>query len=123
MTKLIFALATFVCGAILSCFQIDGAKARGDEWHQVVAGVAQSLLEPDVRKRVNALLAADTDSLASHNMLRRRPGRANIANIGNSRERTQQWHFVDIEISAPGPSLFQSPHSTRREARIGRTKG
>jgi hypothetical protein len=42
------------------------AAAWGDEGHQVVALIARSFLETDVRKRVNALLAADTDSLTAH---------------------------------------------------------
>lgn len=99
----IFALATSICGAILSCVQVDAAKAWGDEGHQVVALVAQSFLEPDVRKRVNALLAADTDSLAGHDIAAAATwaDKYRDANIDNSRERTRQWHFVDIEITAP----------------------
>ena len=37
------------------------ALAWGDEGHEVIALIAQSFLEPAVRQRVSALLAADPD--------------------------------------------------------------
>jgi hypothetical protein len=79
------------------------ALAWGDEGHEVVALVAQAFLEPDVRKRVNALLAADTDSLTAHDIASAATwaDKFRDANINGSRLKTRQWHFVDIEISAP----------------------
>ena len=79
------------------------ALAWGDEGHQVVALVAQSFLNPDVRKRVTALLAADTNTLTSHDIAAAAtwPDKYRDANIDGSREKTRQWHFVDIELSAP----------------------
>src|SRR5215831_17701995 len=79
------------------------ALAWGDDGHKVVALVAQSFLEPDVRKRVNALLAADTDSLTGHDIASAATwaDKFRDANINGSRLKTRQWHFVDIEISAP----------------------
>jgi hypothetical protein len=71
--------------------------------NKVVALIAQSFLQADVSKRVNALLAADTDSLTAHDIA----GAATWAdkfrdsNIGGARLKTRQWHFVDIEITAP----------------------
>jgi nuclease S1 len=44
------------------------ARAWGDEGHEVVALVAQSFLDTDVRKRVAALLAADTSPLTTHDI-------------------------------------------------------
>jgi hypothetical protein len=41
------------------------ALAWGNDGHEVVALIAQSYLDPDVRKRVTALLAADTDPLTA----------------------------------------------------------
>jgi hypothetical protein len=69
----------------------------------VVALVAQSFLEPDVRKRVTALLASDTDTLTAHDIASAATwaDKFRDANINGSRERTRQWHFVDIEITAP----------------------
>ena len=54
-------VALLVVAVALSCAQVQTARAWGDEGHEVVALVAQSFLEADVRKRVNALLASDTD--------------------------------------------------------------
>ncbi|OAF06698.1 hypothetical protein AYJ54_19460 [Bradyrhizobium centrolobii] len=103
-----FNLAVLAFGAMLNCAHVDSASAWGDEGHQVVALVAQSFLEPDVRKRVNALLAADTDPLTAHDIASAATwaDKYRDANVDNSRERTRQWHFVDIEIT--GPNLDQA---------------
>ncbi len=79
------------------------AAAWGDEGHQVVALIAQSFLDTDVRKRVNALLAADTDSLTAHDIASAATwaDRFRDANVDGSRQKTRQWHFVDIEITDP----------------------
>jgi hypothetical protein len=79
------------------------AAAWGDEGHAVVALIAQSFLEPDVRQQVNALLAADTDNLTAHDVgsVATWADRYREANIDGSRARTRQWHFTDIEIAAP----------------------
>jgi hypothetical protein len=52
---------------------------------------------------VAALLAADTDSLAAHDIASAATwaDKYRDANINGSREKTRQWHFVDIEITAP----------------------
>src|SRR5262249_15960414 len=44
------------------------ALAWGDDGHKVVALIAQSFLDTNALKRVNALLAADTDSLTAHDI-------------------------------------------------------
>jgi len=79
------------------------ALAWGDDGHKVVALIAQSFLEPDARKWVNALLAADTDSLTPHDIASAATwaDKFRDSNIGGARLKTRQWHFVDIEISAP----------------------
>jgi hypothetical protein len=40
----------------------------GRDGQKVVALIAQSFLQADVRRRVNALLSADTDSLTAHDI-------------------------------------------------------
>jgi hypothetical protein len=79
------------------------ALAWGDEGHQVVALIAQSFLDADVRKRINALLAADTDDLTAHDIASAATwaDKYRDANFEGSRAKTRQWHFTDIEISAP----------------------
>jgi len=98
-----FALAISLCVAAFNLAQTGRALAWGDEGHEVVALVAQSFLEPDVRKRVNALLAADTDNLTAHDITSAATwaDKFRDANENGSREKTRQWHFVDIEITAP----------------------
>jgi hypothetical protein len=74
------------------------ALAWGHEGHAVVAGIAQAYLTPAVRAKVDALLAADTDTLTAPDML----SRASWADAWRSSHReTAQWHFVDIELDHP----------------------
>src|SRR5690242_9008953 len=44
------------------------AWAWGDDGHEIVAWIADGLLQPDVRRRVGAMLAADTDPLTAHDI-------------------------------------------------------
>ena len=75
-----------------------GAMAWGDEGHEVVALVAQAHLDPAVLKKVNALLAADTDDLTAHDIA----SEATWADKFRAGHReTAAWHFVDIELSNP----------------------
>ncbi|MGF6430840.1 hypothetical protein AB7M47_008246 [Bradyrhizobium elkanii] len=103
MIRVATSLAIIACGAVFNCLNVSRALAWGDEGHEVVALVAQSFLDEDVRKRVNALLAVDTDPLTAHDIASAATWAAKYrdANVNNSRERTRQWHFVDIEITAP----------------------
>jgi len=96
-------LAVLSCATVFNVIQTCSALAWGDEGHEVVALVAQSFLEPDVRKRVTALLASDPDNLTGHDMASAATwaDKFRDANMNGSRERTRQWHFVDIEITAP----------------------
>jgi nuclease S1 len=100
--KLIVA-GTLAFALVTNFAQPRPALAWGDDGHKVVALVAQSFLEPDVRKRVNALLASDTDSLTPHDIASAATwaDKFRDSNIGGARQKTRQWHFVDIEITAP----------------------
>jgi hypothetical protein len=100
--KMIIA-GTFALALATNIAQPRTAVAWGDEGHQVVALIAQSFLEADVRKRVNALLASDTDSLTAHDIASAATwaDKYRDANIDGSRQKTRQWHFTDIEITAP----------------------
>jgi S1/P1 Nuclease len=74
------------------------ASAWGYEGHKVVAAIARAYLTPAVRTKVDALLAADTDTLEPHDML-------SAATWADSYRRThretEQWHFVDLELDKP----------------------
>src|SRR4051794_27668189 len=79
------------------------ARAWGDEGHAIVALVAQSFLDPPVRRKVSALLAADTDPLTAHDIAAEATwaDKYRDSNQDGARERTRRWHFADIEIAAP----------------------
>src|SRR5215470_4716160 len=101
-------MKTIVAGSLAFAIAINFVQTRpalawGDEGHEVVALIAQSFLDTDVRKRVNALLAADTDSLTAHDIATAATwaDKFRDANINGSRLKTRQWHFVDIEIDTP----------------------
>jgi hypothetical protein len=76
------------------------------EGHAIVALVAEHYLDPQVKQRVDAMLAADTDPLTGH-------GIADAANwadryrdsdAATTRVRydaTRQWHWIDLEIDHP----------------------
>jgi hypothetical protein len=89
--------------ALMNVTNPSQALAWGDEGHQVIALIAQSFLEPDVRKQVNAMLAVDTDDLTAHDIASAATwaDKYRDANFEGSRSKTRQWHFTDIEITAP----------------------
>jgi S1/P1 Nuclease len=94
------AAATLALGLTTTLAQPHPALAWGDDGHQIVARIAQSFLEPAVRRRVAGLLAADTDSLTAHDIASAATWADAFrdANINGSRLKTRQWHFVDIDI-------------------------
>jgi predicted lipase len=73
-----------------------------------VALIAQAYLDPPVRKKVNALLAADTSDLTAHDIASEATWADEYRNknIDNARARTAAWHFVDIEVN--GPNIDQA---------------
>jgi hypothetical protein len=87
--------AIFCCGLLALPGQ---ARAWGDEGHAIVALIADHFLDPAVKARVGAMLAADTDSLTQHDI-------ANEATWADkyreSDRRTGKWHYVDIELDHP----------------------
>ena len=82
------------------------ARAWGDEGHRIIGRIALPLLTPQARARVDALLAADTDTLTAPDFVSRttwadrwRDSDRNSTKIRYTA--TQQWHFVDIELTKP----------------------
>ncbi len=74
------------------------AAAWGYEGHKIVAAIARGYLTPAVQAKVDALLAADTDTLEPHDML----SAATWADTyRNTHRETSQWHFVDLELAMP----------------------
>jgi hypothetical protein len=80
------------------------ALAWGDDGHKAIALIAEKYLEPAVKTKIEAMLKADPDNLAPHDL----PSEATWADKyrdSNGRrdhyEQTQNWHFVDLEINDP----------------------
>jgi hypothetical protein len=74
------------------------AGAWGYEGHRIVATIARGYLRPDVAQQIDALLAADTDTLVAHNMVEA----ATWADTyRQSHRETSDWHFVDLELAKP----------------------
>jgi hypothetical protein len=77
--------------------------AWGDEGHEVIALIAQSRLDPTARKNLEALLAADTDTLTAPNIAEAAiwADKYRDSDRNGARQNTRLWHFVDLELSAP----------------------
>jgi len=69
----------------------------------VIALIAQSRLDPAVRRKVDAMLAADPDTLTAHNIADAATwaDKFRDSNFNGARQNTRQWHFVDLEVGAP----------------------
>jgi hypothetical protein len=82
--------------------------AWGDEGHEIIALIAQSRLDPVARKNVDALLAADTDTLTAPDIAEAATwaDRFRDSDRNGARRNTRLWHFVDLELD--GPDLNQA---------------
>jgi len=75
-----------------------GAFAWGNEGHEIVAAIARAYVTPQVREKVDQMLAADQDPLTAHDMLEE----SNWADrYRTDHKETFEWHFVDIELDHP----------------------
>jgi S1/P1 Nuclease len=79
------------------------AWSWGDEGHEVVALIARSYLEPGTKRRVEALLAADPDTLTAPTIQDAATWADKYRNSDRdgARRATRLWHFVDLELNAP----------------------
>jgi hypothetical protein len=62
------SVIVLVAAAALALLRPQHALAWGDEGHEVVAQIPQANLNPQVLKKVNALLAAGADDLTAHDI-------------------------------------------------------
>jgi hypothetical protein len=95
------ALTAVAMAFALNAVSCGPALAWGDEGHEIIALIAQAYLDPSVHKAVNALLAADMDILTTHDIVAAATWPDKLRRSADERQKTRQWHFVDIEISAP----------------------
>ena len=100
MNRRLFGALIIATALALPLAQPRPALAWGDEGHEVVALVAQSFLEPAVRRRTLGLLASDPDHLTAHDIASAATWADKVrdANTSDARVKTRQWHFADIGI-------------------------
>ncbi|MBN4096074.1 S1/P1 nuclease [Methylobacterium sp. OT2] len=103
MARHAFALLLF---APLCLAGPEEACAWGDEGHRIIGRIALPLLTPQAKARVEALLAADPDTLTAPDFVSRTTwaDRWRDSDRNTTKVRymaTQQWHFVDIELTKP----------------------
>jgi hypothetical protein len=83
------------------------AHAWGDEGHEIIALIAAHYLEPAVRAKVDAILAADETHLTPDTQIDQeatwadkwRDSDRNTTKVRYNR--TRQWHYVDQELDGP----------------------
>ena len=111
--------ACVAAGSVLSALSAP-ALGWGDEGHRVIGLIADHYLQPEVRQKVQAMLAGDTSHLAASTSI---SDEATWADKFRDSDRnttkvrynlTQQWHFVDIEINGPDydTACFNHPASS-----------
>ena len=74
------------------------AFAWGYEGHEIVAAIARGYLTPQVRAKVDQMLATDQDGLTAHDMLAESTW---ADRYRNDHKETSAWHFADIELDNP----------------------
>jgi hypothetical protein len=81
--------------------------AWGDEGHEIVALIAQHYLDPQVRLRVQQLLATDASGLVTDRSMASEATwadryRDSDRDAGTLRyQQTRQWHYVNLALHAP----------------------
>jgi hypothetical protein len=78
--------------------------AWGDEGHEIAGVIAYARLTPAVKKKVDALLAADKDNLTAPDFVSRTTWADKYRDSDRHSTKirydaTRNWHFVDIEIA------------------------
>ncbi len=99
-----WAPATRLLAAFLLVVSPAGpALAWGDEGHEITALIAAHYMQPEVRAKVDAMLAADEGNrLTAHDLASAATWADKFRESSpQAKEQTRQWHFVDIELSAP----------------------
>jgi hypothetical protein len=78
--------------------------AWGDDGHEIIGVIGYTRLAPAVKKKVDALLAADRDTLTAADFVSRTAWADKYRDSDRQTtkrryEGTREWHFVDIELS------------------------
>jgi hypothetical protein len=90
--------ALTLAAAIYAVSSPAAAFAWGYAGHEIVAALARGHLTPQVRTKVDQMLAADQDPLTAHNMLDESTW---ADRYRSGHPETSEWHFADIELDHP----------------------
>ena len=85
--------------ALFIFFRPAAAVAWGDDGHKVIAHIAEHYLYSRAREQIQALLAADRDTLTLGDFASRATWADKFRNQAYAE--TEKWHYTDIEIDAP----------------------
>ena len=110
------SISTFLAACVLLA-AANPANAWGDLGHKVTALIAYRHLTPAAKSKVDAMLAADTDTLTAPDFA----SRATWADeYRNSHRETAAWHYVNVEIDHPDfeSACFGFPAPTPGAGRV-----
>jgi hypothetical protein len=96
--------ATGVIGVASLCLFASSAFAWGNDGHAIIGHIAYSLLTPAARAKVDAMLAADTDTLTPPDFASRTFWAETYRNAGDKKlhyDQTHLWFFTDVELVSP----------------------
>jgi hypothetical protein len=114
--------------AILACvgLRAPSALAWGEEGHRVIALIADHYLTPEVKQKVDAMLAADTDTLTKHDIASEAIWAETYRNFDKAKTQAdyadhETWHSLKLELG--NPDIDASSGAARRDTGIARTGG
>jgi hypothetical protein len=97
-------LATLIAGVASFGLSATPAFAWGNDGHVIIGHIAYGLLTPAARAKVDAMLAADKDTLTPPDFASRTSWAEVYRNMGEKKvhyEQTHLWFFADVELSSP----------------------
>jgi hypothetical protein len=98
----LFRCIAILFGIVVLC-PADWLFAWGDEGHKIIGVIAYARLTPMVKRKVDALLAADKDDLTAADFVSRTTWADKYRESDRQTtkiryEATRKWHFADIDI-------------------------
>lgn len=96
-------LRTFLLSAAFTAASFQSALAWDDRGHRIIARIADHYLSAPVRKQIEAILAADTDQLAPHDIVGASTWADRYRDSATPQHylRTAEWHFAQIDANRP----------------------
>jgi nuclease S1 len=103
VSRLFLTRCITILFGIIVLFPTHWLYAWGDEGHKIIGVIAYSRLTPIVKRKVDALLAADNDDLTAADFVSRTTWADKYRESDRQTtkiryESTRKWHFADIDI-------------------------